>query len=930
MAGSQADHTASYSSGGSSSGGSASYAATAGHADTADEAGHADIADEATHAVSATDVDSDSPAYDRWLRKDQADTAAEHITFTGGMTSGAASTFNEVVTFVKKITATVSAWFKQGFTVGSSEQYGMNASGALTTGTITAGGNVGVTGNVSATGNMSASGNLNAGGDAIIGGNETVTGSVTAASLIASLLKTPDFAQAVGMIGLGFGVTTDQNGKATLQTDDLLVLGRMIVNSLNIREVTYIGGTYLLTPAGSTVAKVMPLYVATTTNIMDTRTWDTTAALYNVGYRLLWKADDGTTGTMNYWNVGDQAYCQTFNITEPGDYANASNRRYWRLVCRVGQVTLTDSDGNDTVWHYADISNVSSVYLYDSNGNRLTNVRTGTVYFTGCENVNGSVPQEGDKVVCLGSQYDTTRQGAVQITAEGTASIGIYDGINQYLALTNYEIHYFSKEAVRMNASYVTWKTTSGNQTQQAVIEQGTTNATAISNTNTRLDTAEQSLQTIQTTVGGHTTQISTLTQTAEGLTSQVTALKSGKNLLSGELTGTGWLSVDSSDNENDASINSAGGIYHTDTYLKSPSFSVVNGEFYTLSFWAKNIPVSSRKVTVWAIDPGDEQNITLTRSSTSTDDGLYLYKCTFTAIDSCASISFAFATASIPVYKAQVELGTTATEFEASSSETTSRINQKADSIELSVINKLGETGININGSNREINLIAGKVNFLNAAGTAASGKISIDPTTGTLSAVDGNFSGILNAKTLYTRIERLNLNPLRETSNPYIYWDSIDWDNISSSYKDGILPNILVLYSNNSNAYSGPSSDREIGFVLPQASEWTGFSFDVYVMKTYSYTSGSTTYHSDIIKLWANNLSNTAFGDVLGQSNGGANIYESYVMVTSSGNTYDAHFKDRNTAVYGYKTVWHVKLLSDGSQWIVIEQDDASVFSV
>ena len=63
-----------------------------------------------------------------------------------------------------------------------------------------------------------------------------MSGSVQAVQLIANLLKTPEFAAAVGMIGKGFGVTTDNNGRATLQTDDLLVLGRMIVNTLNIRE----------------------------------------------------------------------------------------------------------------------------------------------------------------------------------------------------------------------------------------------------------------------------------------------------------------------------------------------------------------------------------------------------------------------------------------------------------------------------------------------------------------------------------------------------------------------------------------------------------------------------------------------------------------------------------------------------------------------
>ena len=378
----------------------------------------------ARHADSAYDVDINSPAYLRWLRKDVADTAAE------------------VITFAKGIISTLKSYFNGGIEVTN----GTKTDVLNVTGGANVGGSLGVTGN------------------ATIGGNASVTGSVTAAQLIANLLKTPDFQQIVGMIGLGFGVTTDVNGKATLQTDDLYVLGQMFVNSLNIREVTYIGGTYLLTPAGSTVAKVMPLYAASGYSSYNTRYWTTTppyASATVVGYRLMWKADDGTTGTMNYWQQGDQAFCQTFNITAPGQYTNARNSRYWRMVCRVGQVTV-----DDVVWHYADVANTASVYLYDSNGNAITNVRTGNTIFPGYENSSGTVPSVDDKVVCLGSQAQTNRQGAIQLTAEGTASIGIYDNINNFLALTNYEIHYFSKEAVRMTASYLTWKTSSGNETQ--------------------------------------------------------------------------------------------------------------------------------------------------------------------------------------------------------------------------------------------------------------------------------------------------------------------------------------------------------------------------------------------------------------------------------------------------------------------------------
>ena len=367
------------------------------------------------YAYEAGKLSENSEDWNKILRKDIADTA------------------REVITFAKGLIATLKSYFNGGIEVtGGTKTDTLNV-----TQDATIGRDLGVQRNVA------------------IGGNTTVTGNVAAAQLIANLLKTPGFQEAIGMIGLGFGVTTDSQGRATLQTDDMLVLGRMIVNSLNIREVSYIGGTYLLTPAGSTVAKVQNLYASGTQSY--SWNWSTSGSGTVVGYRVLWKADDGTTGTMNYWHQGDQAFCQTFNITEPGNYTQASNQRYWRLVCRVGQWT----DENGDVWHFADLANIATVYLRTSGGSTIYNVNGGTS-FAGYENANGSVPQEEDKVVCLGSQADTTRQGAVQITAEGTASIGIYDGIGDYRPLTNYEIHYFSKEAVRMNASRFRWTTTDG------------------------------------------------------------------------------------------------------------------------------------------------------------------------------------------------------------------------------------------------------------------------------------------------------------------------------------------------------------------------------------------------------------------------------------------------------------------------------------
>ena len=401
-------------------GGSGGTSGGGGTVDYAEEAGHATSADSATTAATATNLDANSTDWQKIMRKDIAQTAAE------------------VITFAKGIVSTLVSKFKAGIQIGPNDQFGIDVNGDTTVRDISAR-------DITTDGNVDADGNGNFDGHLTVGGN------AQAAAFIANIFKTLGYSDAwLNMIGKGFGVKVDSNGQAYLQTDNLLVLGQMIVNSLNIREVSFIGGTYLLTPAGSTVTKVQKLYALQTSQIQYSQYWTTTEGLYSVGYRLLWKADDGTTGTMNYWNAGDQAFCQTYNITQPGQYTTAANRRYWRLVVRVGQVTI---DGE--TFHYADVADIDAVYIYG-----IPNA------FVGRENSSGSIPVEGDKVVCLGSQTDTTRQGAIQLTAEGEASIGIYDGINNFTALSNFEIHYFSKSAVRMNAAYITWKTTSGNQTQ--------------------------------------------------------------------------------------------------------------------------------------------------------------------------------------------------------------------------------------------------------------------------------------------------------------------------------------------------------------------------------------------------------------------------------------------------------------------------------
>ena len=342
-------------------------------------------------------------------------------------------TANGVITFAAGLVSNAIAWFKQGIKIGSSADSTM-----------------GIDAN----------------------GNATLN-NVTAESLVASVLKTPGFAEAVGLAGKGFGVTAGQDGRATLQTDDLIVLGRMLVNSLNVREVTYIGGVYLLTPAGSTVAAVAPLY-GEEGEEQDTRLWTTDGEELDspvvVGYRLYWLADNGTTATMNFWQQGDQAYCQTFNI-EAGVHENVSNSLWWRLVVGVGTDADPLGDGKD--YHYADVADTDIVLLFDSedepvtgDGGSLSFIGKGSSYAFVQNGLNSyTAPVVGDKAVCLGSQTSSNRRGAIQLNTEGEASIGIYDGINNFDNLSTHEVHFLSKSEVRMSSRRFRWTTATGAST---------------------------------------------------------------------------------------------------------------------------------------------------------------------------------------------------------------------------------------------------------------------------------------------------------------------------------------------------------------------------------------------------------------------------------------------------------------------------------
>lgn len=125
----------------------------------------------------------------------------------------------------------------------------------------------------------------------------------------------------------GFSLAPGANGSYKLEVGDLEVWGKASFAQLEIRKVSYAGGTVVYSNAGSTLKRVA--------NVTD-------ADGNVIAYKCWAVADDGTTQTMNWWTVGMMALCQTFNVQDGTNTDQAANHYYWRLVIGKGQETLED------------------------------------------------------------------------------------------------------------------------------------------------------------------------------------------------------------------------------------------------------------------------------------------------------------------------------------------------------------------------------------------------------------------------------------------------------------------------------------------------------------------------------------------------------------------------------------------------------------
>lgn len=235
----------------------------------------------------------------------------------------------------------------------------------------------------------------------LIGNNNAYSidanGNAILSSVLVNLLKSLDFNESEQS---GFAIKQRSDGKYQMLLTDLIVWGKAIFNTLLIRELSYVGGNIVLSPAAGKISYIKEVYSETTNEL--------------IGWKCYLLADDGTTATINSFKVDDQVRCKTFNI-KAGVYENVSNKDYWRLVTKVSteNEAITDDEGHE---------------LYD--GKKFAWIQIAKENcMEGSDN-----PSVGDTIVLMGNRSDRSRQHLLMMETEGDSAptFTMYRGINSY------------------------------------------------------------------------------------------------------------------------------------------------------------------------------------------------------------------------------------------------------------------------------------------------------------------------------------------------------------------------------------------------------------------------------------------------------------------------------------------------------------------
>lgn len=253
----------------------------------------------------------------------------------------------------------------------------------------------------------------------------------------------------------GFSVEKEKNGKYHAFFTNLTIWGKARFHELEVRKLSYSGGNIYLSGAGSKLIKVVPVKRSVSDGGVTSWVKTTEDDTECVGWKCYLLADNGTTATMNDWQEGDQARCQTMGeIVAGGTYQNVSNKSYWRTIPDGGVSTQNEKIYGTKLETYLDEDGKEQtrevqVELYDGQAFAWIVIGKHSKNFDGCiEGDSKTVeiqdkPAEGDTIVLDGNRhrdentgkYDKTdRQNVIilETTGEYAPRIACYANISEY------------------------------------------------------------------------------------------------------------------------------------------------------------------------------------------------------------------------------------------------------------------------------------------------------------------------------------------------------------------------------------------------------------------------------------------------------------------------------------------------------------------
>lgn len=307
-----------------------------------------------------------------------------------------------------------------------------------------------------------------------VGGNLSVQGIFDAIEAKIDKMRSHNYSGS-GLGDTGWLLTSDDGtGASLLEIDKLLVRMKATFMELEIRKETFSGGNNHYSPAGSVIYRVD--FMTVDNQPLGYRVQKVPWLLKGIGWLFRMKSytrqrriryaytldqltdeerrqvakfrcylisDDGTTATRNWWQVGDQPRCQSFNkalsrdnkrnniydtttagVTDPT--SPISSDFWWRLVTEAGTQILDD----DKVYDFIEMP-------YEHYSAYEDEYRRNPDNFCAA---GSDIPKAGDTIVCMGNRTDPARMNLVSIISVSTTDFGEAPAVKGYRGIHRFSL----------------------------------------------------------------------------------------------------------------------------------------------------------------------------------------------------------------------------------------------------------------------------------------------------------------------------------------------------------------------------------------------------------------------------------------------------------------------------------------------------------